>query len=83
MFYRSIVFKSTQTNSCYVDRSQDNTTVCGVTIHYFEHEGHFEGHKFNWGQNVGFYFRDDLNSMLVHLFKSVKILRLYQVLAEI
>ena len=57
--------------------------MCGVTIHYFEHEGHFEGHKVNLDQNVGFYFRDDLNSMRVHLYKSVKMLRLYQVLAEI
>ena len=29
----------------------------------FEFKGHFEGHKVNWGQNVGFYFRDDLNSV--------------------
>ena len=29
----------------------------------FEFKGHFEGHKVNWGQNVGFYFRDDLNSI--------------------
>ena len=35
----------------------------GVTIHYFKHEGHFEGHKVNRGQNVGFYFRDDLKSV--------------------
>ena len=37
----------------------------------FEFKGNFEGHKVNWGQNVGFDLRDDLN------------LRLYQVLAEI
>ena len=49
----------------------------------FEFKGHFEGHKVNWGQNVGFYFRDDLNSIWVDLYKSVKNLRLYQVLAEI
>ena len=55
----------------------------GITIHYFEQEGHFEGHKVNWGQNVGVYFRDDLNSMRVDLYKSVTLLRLYQVLAEI
>ena len=35
------------------------------------------------GQNVGFYFRDDLNSICVGLYKSVRILRLRQVLAEI
>ena len=29
----------------------------------FEFKGHFEGHKVNWGQNVGFYFRDDLISI--------------------
>ena len=29
----------------------------------FEFKGHFEGHKINWGQNVGFYFRDVLNSI--------------------
>ena len=28
----------------------------------FEIKGHFAGHKVNWGQNVGFYFLDDLNS---------------------
>ena len=49
----------------------------------FEFKGHFEGHKVNWGQYVGFYFRDDLNSIGLDLYKSVKMLRLYQVLAEI
>ena len=49
----------------------------------FEFKGHFEGHKVNWGQNVGFYFRDDLNAILVDLYKSVRILQLRQVLAEI
>ena len=29
----------------------------------FEFKGHFEGHKVNGGKNVGFYFRDDSNSM--------------------
>ena len=29
----------------------------------FEFIGHFEGHKVNWGQNVGFYFCGELNSM--------------------
>ena len=29
----------------------------------FEFKGHFEGHKVNWGQNVGFYLCDDLNSI--------------------
>ena len=36
----------------------------------FEFKGHFEVHKVNWGQNVGFYLLDDL------IYKSVKSLRL-------
>ena len=33
-----------------------NKTVSGVAIHGFEYEGHFEGHKTNFSQNIVFHY---------------------------